>query len=153
MKTIKEYLEKYENVSIRKLAMAAGINYYLLLKKSKEPVEGQPYDPEAINYAAIEQKFAAKQIDFTKLDWESLNEVTGKKAGTLIKDMTQFEVGKKVYLRKDNEIPYEILYKTDSHIVIMKVGTSEPQSWAHNTFLLNGPVFQPRTTSNKEATE
>lgn len=153
MKTIKEYLTKYPNVSIRKLAIAAGINYYLLLKKSKEPIEGQPYDPEAINYEAIQKKFEAKQIDFTQLDWEGLNEVTGKKVGTLVKDMTKFEVGMKVYLRKDNEVPYQIVYKTETHIVIMKEGTSEPQSWSNNTFLLNGPVFEPRTNVTKAEVE
>ena len=32
----------------------------------------------------------------------------------------------------------------------MKVGTSEPQAWANNTFLINGPVFQPRAEKSKK---
>ena len=148
MKTLKTYFEEYSNVSIRKLAAATGINYGILLKKSKEPIPGEAYDPEAINWGALEEKLAAKRIDWTTLDWEALNEGPSRKGATLIKDMSAFKVGDKVYLRKNNEVPYEILYKTDTHIVIMLEGTTEPQAWANNTFLINGPVFEPRAAKS-----
>ena len=32
----------------------------------------------------------------------------------------------------------------------MLEGTSEPMAWANNTFLINGPVFQPRTEKSKK---
>ena len=148
MKTLKTYFEEYSNVSIRKLAGATNINYGILLKKSKEPIPGEAYDPEAINWGALEEKLIAKRVDWTTLDWDALNEGPSRKGATLIKDMSAFNVGDKVYLRKNNEVPYEILYKTETHIVIMLEGTTEPQAWANNTFLINGPVFEPRAAKS-----
>ena len=142
--TLKECFEQYPNASLRKLAAATGVNYGVLLKKSKDPIPGEAYDPEATNWAALEDKLAAKEVDFTTLDWESMNAGPNRKGGTLVKDMSAFQVGMKVYLRKNNQVPYEIVYKTDTHIVLMLEGTSEPIAWAHNTFLINGPVFKPR---------
>lgn len=149
-KSLKEYFEEYENASIRKLANVTGINYGILLKKSKEPIAGQPYDPEAINWAAVEEKLKSKNIDYSELDWEALNEGRSHRGSSLIKDMDAFTVGKKVYLRRDNDVPFEIVYKTDTHIVIMQEGKSEPLAWSHNTFLINGPVFERRATSSNE---
>lgn len=142
--SLKELFERYPNASIRKLAAATEINYGVLLKKSKEPIPGEAYDPEAINWASLETKLIAKGCDWTALDWEAMNAGPNRKGGSLQKDIAAFKVGDKVYLRRDNEIPYEILYKTETHVVVMKVGSSEPQAWANNTFLLNGPVFEPR---------
>ena len=150
-KSLKEYFEEYENASIRKLANVTGINYGILLKKSKEPIAGQPYDPEAINWAAVEEKLQSKNIDYSELDWEALNEGRSHRGSSLIKDMDAFTVGKKVYLRRDNNVPFEIVYKTDTHIVIMQEGKSEPLAWSHNTFLINGPVFERRANSNESS--
>ena len=47
---LKELFEKYENVSIRRFAEAVSINYNMLLKASKRPIEGVPYNPNARNY-------------------------------------------------------------------------------------------------------
>ena len=63
--------------------------------------------------------------------------------------MDTFKVGDKVYLRRNNTTPYEILYKTETHIVIMLEGSTEPQARANNTFLINGPVYQPRAEKSK----
>ena len=143
--SLQALFEKYPNASLRKLAAATEINYGVLLKKSKEPVPGEAYDPEAINWAALEEKLTSKGIDWNTLDWDVLNAGPNRKGAALQKNIDAFKVGDKVYLRRDNTTPYEILYKTETHVVIMKVGTSEPQAWANNTFLINGPVFEPRT--------
>lgn len=142
--TLQSLFEKYPNASIRKLAAATDINYGVLLKKSKEPVLGEVYDPEATNWAALEAKLADKKVDFTTLDWEAMNAGVIRKGANLQKDMDAFPVGSKVYLRKNNATPYEVVYKTETHIVIQLEGTQEPIAWAHNTFLINGPVFEPR---------
>ena len=142
--SLQSFFERYPNASLRKLSAVVDVYYGILLKKSKEPVPGQAYDPEAINWAALEQKLTDKGVDWTKLDWDALNCERSRKGATLVKDMSAFKVGDKVYLRRNNTTPYEVLYKTETHIVIMLEGTSEPQAWANNTFLINGPVFQPR---------
>ena len=149
-KNLQTYMEKYENVSIRKLAANTGINYGILLKLSKQPIPGVAYDPEAINYDAVEQKLIKKEIDITTLDWEAMN--VGRTT-TLSKSVDDFKVGDEVYLRKNNEVPYVIVYKTETHVVIMLKGTSEPQAWSNNTFMLNGPAFEPRVQKTEAEVE
>lgn len=151
---LRDYFEQYPNASIRKLAAATGINYGIMLKKSKEPIPGEAYDPEAINWQALEQKLAAKNIDFTQLNWDAMNEGPNRKGATLQKSVDAFNVGDEVYLRRNNAVPYVVLYKTETHIVIMLKGSTEPMAWAHNTFMLNGPAFEPRAErSQKEEVE
>ena len=148
--SLQALFEKYPNASLRKLAQATNINYGVLLKKSKDPIPGEAYDPEATNWKALEDKLTSKEVDWTTLDWEALNAGPNRKGAALQKDIDAFKVGDKVYLRRDNTTPYEILYKTETHVVIMKVGTSEPQAWANNTFLINGPVYEPRAEKSKK---
>lgn len=148
--TLQQMFEAYPNVSIRKLAASTSINYGILLKLSKQPIPGVPYDPEAINYAAVEEKLVKKNVDWTALDWEAMN--VGRTA-TLAKSADDFKVGDEVYLRRNNETPYVIVYKTESHVVIMLKGTSEPQAWSNNTFMLAGPAFEPRATKTEAEVE
>lgn len=142
-------MEQHPNVSLRKLALACECSYGWILKKSKEPIAGQMYDPSAVNYAAVESTFAKKGIDLSLLDWDALNEASVRNGTQLTKNMDAFQVGGKVYLREDNEVPYEICYKTSTHIVLIKEGSTEPHAWSHGTFLMKGPVFEPRTITEK----
>ena len=148
--SLQALFEKYPNASLRKLAAATEINYGVLLKRSKDPIPGEAYDPEAINWKSLEDKLTAKGVDWNTLDWEALNAGPNRKGTSLQKDIDAFKVGDKVYLRRNNTTPYEIVYKTDTHVVLMLEGTSEPMAWANNTFLINGPVFQPRTEKSKK---
>lgn len=148
--TIQELFEKYPNVSLRRLAVAAEATYTLLLKASKTPIEGVPYSAGAINYDAVAKFFDRRKIAIADLDWEALNNVSvNRKDARVIKDMAQWNVGDKVYLRKNPTTPYEIIYKTETHIVILLEGSTEPQAWVHNTFMLNGPQKEPRATQLK----
>ena len=149
-KSLQSLFEKYPNASLRKLAAATEINYGVLLKKSKDPIPGEAYDPEATNWQALEDKLIAKGVDWSTLDWEALNAGPNRKGTALQKDIDAFKVGDKVYLRRNNTTPYEIVYKTETHVVLMLEGTSEPMAWANNTFLINGPVFQPRSEKSKK---
>lgn len=146
-------MQQYPNVSLRKLATACEISYGWILKKSKEPIPGQAYDPEAVNYTAVAATFAKKGIDLSTLDWDSLNEAVLKRGVQLTKNMDAFQVGGEVYLREDNVTPFVICYKTETHIVIMKKGSTEPRAWSHGTFLMKGPVFEPRTVDTLEESE
>lgn len=148
--SLQDYFEKFPNASLRKLAQATDVNYGVLLKKSKDPIPGEAYDPEATNWKALEDKLTAKGVDWTTLDWEAMNAGPNRKGTALQKDIEAFKVGDKVYLRRNNTTPYEILYKTETHVVIMLEGSSEPQAWANNTFLINGPVFEPRAEKSKK---
>lgn len=145
---LKDLFDKYPNVSIRQLSLALEVTYGLILKASKAPIVGKAYDPEAINYDALANEFVKRNKSFLEdnVDWNALNESKTAKA-TLVKDLDAFEVGKQVYLRKNNDLPYNIVYKTETHIVIQLEGTSEPQAWSHQTFLYNGPSFEKRTAN------
>lgn len=146
-------LEIFENVSLRKLAIACELSYGWILKCAKEPIPNVPYDPEAINYEKVAGVFVKRGIDLNTIDWGALNVLTPRGSGAaLTKNMDAFQVGAKVYLREDNKVPFEICYKTETHIVIMKEGTTEPRSWSHATFLMKGPVFEPRTITEKTTT-
>lgn len=148
--SLQKCFELNPNASLRKLAAATNVNYGVLLKKSKEPIPGEAYDPEATNWKALEDKLTSKGVDWNNLNWSELNAGPNRKGTALQKDIAAFQVGDKVYLRRDNTTPYEILYKTETHVVIMKEGTSEPQAWANNTFLINGPVFEPRAKKSSK---
>ena len=152
--SLQTYFEQYPNASIRKLSVATGINYGIMLKLSKKPIPGEAYDPEAINWTALEDKLTTKNVDWTTLDWDAMNAGPNRQGASLQKDINAYNVGDKVYLRKNNTTPYTIVYKTETHIVIMLDGTTEPQALAHNTFILYGPANEPRAVkSNKEEVE
>ena len=154
MNNLQTYFENYPNASIRKLSTVTGINYGIMLKLSKKPIPGEAYDPEAINWTALEEKLKSKNIDWTTLDWDAMNEGPNRKGATLLKDVDAFQVGAEVYLRKNNEVPYVIVYKTATHVVVQLKGSTEPQAWANNTFLLYGPSLEPRAVkSQKEEVE
>ena len=148
---LQQQFEKFSNVSLRKLAGATDVTYGILLKASKAPIKGVAYDPEATNFEAINNEFIKRKIDITELNWEEMNQ--GSSKATLVKDHSAFLPGMKVFLRRNATVPYEIIYKTDTHIVIMLEGTTEPQSWQITTFMFNGPVFEPRTVNNEPAAE
>lgn len=152
--TTKYVFENYENISIRKFANAVEVNYQMLLKASRKPIEGVAYDPTAINYDAIDAIVAKREIDLDSIDWKAINELPSRISNaTLSKNIEDFNVGDKIYLREDNETPFEILYKTGTHIVIMKEGTSEPRALSHSTFFFKGPSFNKREAKPDEAEE
>ena len=148
--SLEMYFQQYPNASLRKLAIATNSTYGIMLKKSKDPIPGVSYDPDAINWAAVESYLIKRGVDLREVDWDALNEPTSRK-GTIVKDLTQFNVGDKVYLRREPTTPYTVLYKTETHIVIILEGSSEPLAWNNNTFLLNGPQFEPRAEKAEEA--
>ena len=158
VETISELLqqkfEQYPNASLRKLAAATNTSYPVLLKRSKAPIVGQPYDPEATNWTAVAEYLEAHEIDTEVLDWEALN-ATKQRAGTVGvgKSLADYEVGQKVWLRRDNEVPYQIVYMTETHVVLLQDDSTEPIAWSATTFLLNGPALQRRTKKIKTTVE
>lgn len=148
--TIERKMNAYENVSLRKLAIDLDISYQMLLKTAKKPKVGCPYDPNEINYNALQEYFDKKAIDLELVDWIALNQEPIRKVATLSKDINDFNVGDKVYLRQcDN--PYTIIYKTDTHIVIIEEGSTEPRCLSHSTFFFKGASHTPR--NHKEEAE
>lgn len=151
--TLKENFEKHPNATIRKFAHATEMNYMSLLNASRKPVVGEAYDPEAKNYNAMAELIVKNGKDVAGVNWEELETINRASTATLIKDMDKFTVGSKVYIRRNPTTPYEIVYKTETHIVLLLEGSTEPIAWKHSTFLFNGPQFEPRKAVEAEAAE
>lgn len=143
---LKERMNQYTNVSLRKIATSLDLCYASVLKASKKPVPNEVYDPDSTNYDAVEEYITKrdKVEELENLDWEALNQIASKRNATVEKDISKFTVGTEVYLRKNPVIPYTILYTTNTHVVFMLEGTEEPICWSWNTFILSGPQFTPR---------
>lgn len=145
---LRQLMEKYPNVSLRKLSAALEVNYGAILKGSKAPIVGQPYDPDATNWDQVATEFAKRNANFLedggRVDWTELNEQSAKVKVGVQKTLDEFQIGDKVYIRKHPTTPYTVVWKTETHIVIQLEGTTEPQCWAHSTLLLNGPTKEPR---------
>ena len=137
-------MEQYPNVSLRKLSNALEVNYGAILKASKAPIPGLPYDPDFTNWDQIVTELVKRNANFLKVDWESLNAESAR-ATVVAKDLGEWNVGDLMYLRKSPTVPYEIVYKTETHMVLQLLGTTEPICWAHGTVLLNGPSRVART--------
>ena len=143
-------------ISIRRLARELNLNYSLLLKASKRPIEGQVYEPTAVNYAAMDE-YITKRVDakvLDKIDW------TAVAADIVVADPLpkEFELGQKVQLRGDENI-YEIIFMTATHTVInpLTEGNTQPRVMNNQTFLHQGPrvatepteaIEQPLTSHN-----
>lgn len=150
---LQQKFEQYKHLSLRKLAATTQINYSMMLKASKKPVEGQQYDPAATNWDAIAAMLLKRNIELDNIDWEALDAPAKRAPALLSKDVETFKVGMKVYIRRNNDVPYVIAYKTDTHVVLIQEGTTEPIAWSNSTFLLNGPMLQPRAKKIIEEVE
>lgn len=146
-------LTKYTNVSLRKLSIASGLNYQSLLKASKKPTVGVEYNPDEVNFVEVAKVFIRGEKSLKDIDFEELNNATNSgRVSTLSKNMDDFKVGDNVYLRTNATIPYKIIYKTNTHIVIQLIGSEEPLAWSNSTFLFKGPQFEPRTVKSESET-
>lgn len=151
MKNTRELFTTFNNLSIRNFSNTIGISYHMLLKASKKPIPGVPYNPEEVNYAAMDEMIAKKEINLDDYDWQAINDSFVRQSSTVIKDVSQFKAGMQVYLRNNKTVPYNIIYTTDTHVVIMLDGSTEPQAWKWSTFMFHGPSNEPRTEKEEEA--
>lgn len=129
------------NASIRKLAQLTETSYSKLLNASRKPLEGQVYDPTSLNYAQMAFVLGAEKIE--TLDLEALH-APKESRSTVCKDILAFSKGTLVFLRRDNEVAFEVVHVTATHIVIQQLGSETPVVWSHSTFLFNGPALEPR---------
>lgn len=131
-----------KGLTLRKIAHASGANYGKLLKASRQPIPGEPYDPNALNFAAMEEVLKPVAEQFAAVDWDEVLQ-NGVRKVSVVKDIEAFKVGTKVYLRR-SENSFEIVWTTDTHVVILEENSTEPRCWSWDTFLANGPALEPR---------
>lgn len=150
---LKNLLGQYSNVSLRRLAEATGISYAWLLKSSKKPIEGEAYDPNAINYKAIASILSKKEVLLLDLPWEEMNKANPRNTGAkLSKAIEDYPNGSKWYLRGATS-EFEIVYQTQTNVVVIAVDSTVPQNFSWQTFFQKGPSTEPRPIKSKKSDE
>lgn len=128
---VEEKMTSVENLSLRKLAMYLEVNYNMLLKAGKQPKAGEVYNPELLNYDAIEAYLRKKMGDaFDGIDWNEAAECTIQ---TRTKEAITWEVGSKLKIRGDESV-YQVMIATATHVCIMAVDGTQPRVFSWNTF-------------------
>lgn len=127
---IKETFEKYPNISLRKLSEYTNVNYNMLLKSSKKPIVGVPYEPTQVNYEEVERYLRSKNVDVDNLNYEEIESVSSIRK---LKEDVNFEVGDKFKIRNDDNI-YMVVCKTSTHISFVEYEGTIIRVMNNNTF-------------------
>lgn len=104
-----------------------------MTKKSKEPIVGEVYNPEAINFKAIEEYLVSKKINIDTIDWKA---VVALEAEEKVIEMT-LEVGdtfKMKYKPYSTQV-WQLVYKTATHVCVINNESTEPKVLAHKTIV------------------
>lgn len=118
--SVKEALENTPNLSLRKIALAVDVSYGALLKASKKPIAGVPYDPTNVNYEEVDAVLARRGIDLSTLD---LVVIAGEARAKATKE-ADLAVGEKFTIRGRKET-YVIVALTKTHICIQATEPNE----------------------------
>ena len=118
--SVKEALENTPNLSLRKIALATNVTYGILLKASKKPIEGIPYDPANVNYEAIDEVLNRREIDLSELD---LIAIAGEARTKATKEV-DLQMNQQYKLR-GQETVYEIVALTKSHVCLQAITENE----------------------------
>lgn len=127
--------ETHPEVSLRQLALATDATYQVLLRESRKPVPGVPYDPDSVNYSAVADALIRKHgPDLELPDFAEL--AAGKKPPR--QKNVSWQVGQTVEFRN---FPgqFEILMATADHLVFMEIGKTKPRVMNLDTFEHQGP--------------
>lgn len=144
---LREKLEQYKNVSLRRIAENTGVSYAWLLKSSKKPVAGEAYNPDAMNYVAVAEVLAKRDIVLADLPWEQMNvENKRNSAAKLSKNPEDFGTGTFWFLRGSNVV-YEVIYTTSTNVVLLAHGSTVPMNLSWATFFQKGPCKERKVPS------
>lgn len=132
--SLKEAMESFENLSLRKLAVALDVNYSMLLKASKMPIPNEVYDPDATNYAAIEMYIRKKHPD----DLIDYSEIASQDLNATIKLPFKPEVNQ-VFTIRGTDVEHTMIHVTPTHVVFQAVDSTQPRVMSMNTFMHQTP--------------
>lgn len=139
--TLRSLMTSHSNVSLAKLAEAVNAPYAAVRAKAKSPVEGQPYDPNATNFEAIEAYLLKRDSELVLADlpWETMNVKAERQTKVLKDSAIDFSVGKSYYLRYFKQV-WTIVYATETHVCMMPSdgSSTQPKVMAKTTFVSCG---------------
>lgn len=141
MTTIETIRANYPKLSLKSICEASGLCYQYVLKASKQPIAGQPYDPEAVNYGAIAKIVERKGCNLDEIDWAALE--ADVKVAAPISKPEDFTVGTEFTLREADEEKrgrvYSVLVTTETHQVFMACDSTQPRVMNWDTFVHQSP--------------
>ena len=135
--TFKQIREEYTQISLKKFCETTELCYQYILKASKQPVEGQPYDPTAINYNAVQRIIDQKGIDLDSFDWDKLNSEQTMRT-TPINAIDDFKIGTQFKLRTVDNV-YRVVYISITCIAFVDSFDEKIRTMNHDTFIHQSP--------------
>lgn len=142
---LKNWFETVEGISLRKLSLATDVSYQMLLKASRKPIEGVPYDPSAINYHALAKVLERHEIDVNAIDVAQLEGVAIRAA---LKEH-DLNLGDK-YTIRNNPLQWTVAILTATSICLQS--GDDLRTMSISTFLHQTPrkVEATEDTENQE---
>ena len=153
-------LRDYPTISIRQLALHTKLTYGLLLKESKRPVADTIYDPDMINYDALDAYLTRRNAWPSVEDLETLasSERTSRGRSTIERSPDDYPTGTQVtifeqYKRKnevetDEERVFEVVFSTSVDVVLQLVGTQQLACKSWTTFFSQRPKMVDEDNDN-----
>ena len=135
--TFKQIREEFTNVSLKAFCETTELCYQYILKASKKPIEGQPYDPTAVNYEAVQRIIDQKGIDLDEFDWDKLNSEKTMRT-TPINAIDDFKIGTQFKLRTDDNV-YRVVYISITCIAFVDSFDEKIRTMNHDTFIHQSP--------------
>ena len=135
--TFKQIREDYKMISLKAFCEATELCYQYILKASKKPVKGQPYDPTAVNYDAVQKIIDQKCIDLDSFDWDKLNSEHILRT-TPINAIDDFKIGTQFKLRTDDNV-YRVVYISITCIAFVDSFDEKIRTMNHDTFIHQSP--------------
>lgn len=133
--------EEHPELSLRRFCDVLSVGYQYVLKMSKKPVAGQAYDPDARNYAEIAKILDRKGCRLEDTDWDAVCAET--KRYEPLSELDEFQPGIEFRMRAtgnhEADDVFEVLLRTETHIVFEQVGDTQPRVMNFDTFLHQSP--------------
>lgn len=134
--TLEAVMTAHPKLSLKRVCDVLEIGYQYILKTSKQPIAGQPYDPATTNYAAVQAILDRKGIKLEDTDWAVVeNSVVTFEP---INKREDFEIGCEFKLRADDSV-YALHMSTATHVVFMAVDSTQPRVMNWDTFMHQSP--------------
>ncbi len=139
--TIQNIRTNYPKLSLKAICEQANLCYQYVLKASKQPIAGKAYDPNEVNWNAVDAIVARKGVDLTSIDWQALEDAV--KVVTPINKPEDFVAGTEFTLREASDDKkgrvYSILVTTATHLVFMACDSTQPRVMNWDTFEHQSP--------------
>lgn len=151
--TLADYCNKYTNVTLADIAKATGANVTVMRGKAREPIVGEVYDPEKVNYKAVEEYLRKRNpsLRLESLLWEEMNTPKEKTSRALVLDYT---VGTHYNIRRLHG-EFTVVYATETHVCLCPCDPSDTvlRVYHKDTFKAYSPVLLRGNDTTEEAEE